>query len=47
MNAAERLVRKADQVQQRVRPLAFAVGVFKKFGDDRGGSLCALLTFYG
>lgn len=47
MNAAERLVRKADQVQRRARPLAFVVGVFKKFGDDRGGSLCALLTFYG
>ena len=21
--------------------------MFKKFGDDRGGSLCAMLTFYG
>ena len=47
MNVAERLVRRVDRAQQGVRPLAFAVGVFKKFGDDRGGSLAALLTFYG
>ena len=47
MNVIERFARKADKIQQGVRPLAFAVGVFKKFGDDRGGSLAALLTFYG
>jgi YihY family inner membrane protein len=47
MNTVERAVRKADRVQQRVRPIAVAVGVVKKFGDDRGGSLAALLTFYG
>jgi YihY family inner membrane protein len=47
MNLIERVTRKADAAQQRVRPLAFTVGVFKKFGDDRGGSLAALLTFYG
>ena len=47
MNVVERLVRKADKAQQGVRPLAFVVGVCKKFGDDRGGSLAALLTFYG
>ena len=47
MNVVERLARRADRAQQGVRPLAFAVGVFKKFGDDRGGSLAALLTFYG
>jgi YihY family inner membrane protein len=47
MNVAEQLVRKVDGVQQNVRPLAFVVGVWKKFGDDRGGSLAALLTFYG
>jgi uncharacterized BrkB/YihY/UPF0761 family membrane protein len=47
MNVVERLVRRADQAQQGIRPLAFAVGVGKKFGDDRGGSLCALLAFYG
>src|ERR1700744_6644515 len=47
MNVAEQLVRRLDRAQQGVRPLAFAVGVIKKFGDDRGGSLAALLTFYG
>jgi YihY family inner membrane protein len=47
MNVVERLARKADTMQQGIRPVAFAVGVFKKFGDDRGGSLAALLTFYG
>jgi YihY family inner membrane protein len=47
MNVVERLARRADEAQQGVRPVAFAVGVFKKFGDDRGGSLAALLTFYG
>ena len=47
MNVVERLTRSADKAQQGVRPVAFAVGVFKKFGDDRGGSLAALLTFYG
>ncbi len=47
MNIVERLARKADTAQQGVRPIAFAVGVFKKFGDDRGGSLAALLAFYG
>ena len=47
MNVVEQLARRADKAQQGVRPVAFAVGVFKKFGDDRGGSLAALLTFYG
>jgi YihY family inner membrane protein len=47
MKVIERLVRGADRTQQDVRPLAFVVGVLKKFGDDRGGSLAALLTFYG
>jgi YihY family inner membrane protein len=47
MNAAEQLVRRIDQTQQGIRPLAFLVGVWKKFGDDRGGSLAALMTFYG
>ncbi|HEY5873777.1 MAG TPA: YhjD/YihY/BrkB family envelope integrity protein, partial [Ilumatobacteraceae bacterium] len=36
-----------DVRQQRVRPIAFVVGVFKKFGDDRGGRLAALVAYYG
>ncbi len=47
MNPFERALRTVDESQQRVRPLAFGFGVIKKFGDDRGGSLCALLAFYG
>jgi inner membrane protein YhjD len=40
-------VRKLDQFQQRHRPSAFVFGVIKKFGDDRGGALAALITYYG
>ncbi len=47
MNVVERGVRATDRVQQQWPPAAFAFGVIKKFGDDRGGSLCALLAFYG
>jgi YihY family inner membrane protein len=42
-----RLLRNADRFQQGHRPVAFAFGVVKKFGDDRGGSLAALVTYYG
>ncbi len=45
MNAAERLVRRIDTFQQEHRPAAFVFGVIKKFGDDRGGSLAALVTY--
>lgn len=41
------LIRRADRVQRRNRALAFAVGVVKKFGDDRGGHLAALIAYYG
>jgi YihY family inner membrane protein len=41
------LVRKVDRWQQRHRPSAFAVAVVKKYGDDRGGQLAALITYYG
>jgi YihY family inner membrane protein len=47
MNAIERVVRRIDAFQQRHRPLAFGFGVVKKFGDDRGGQLAALLAYYG
>lgn len=47
MNRIERLLRAIDTFQQRHSPLAFVFGVLKKYGDDRGGSLAALLTFYG
>lgn len=41
------LLRRVDTIQQRFRPTAFAFGVAKKFGDDRGGALAAELTYYG
>jgi YihY family inner membrane protein len=47
MNAIERVVRQVDAFQQRHRVPAFAFGVVKKFGDDRAGSLAALMAYYG
>jgi YihY family inner membrane protein len=47
MNRIERAVRRLDQAQQRHRATAFTFGVIKKYGDDRGGSLAALITYYG
>ena len=47
MNPAERVVRTIDGYQRRQRALGFLFGVVKKFGDDRGGALAALLTYYG
>jgi YihY family inner membrane protein len=47
MNPVERVIRKADAVQQRHSPLAFIFGVVKKFGDDNGGVLVANLTYAG
>ncbi len=41
------ILARIDRWQQRHGPTAFAFAVFKKFGDDRGGSLAALLTYYG
>lgn len=36
-----------DRAQQRRRPIAFCVGVIKKFGDDRAGHYAALIAYYG
>ncbi|MFF8773040.1 YihY/virulence factor BrkB family protein [Kitasatospora sp. NPDC015120] len=47
MNPVERVLRALDGLQQRHRPPAVVFGVVKKYGDDRGGLLCALLTYYG
>jgi YihY family inner membrane protein len=47
VNSIERVVRLVDEKQQRSGPLGFTFAVVKKFGDDRGGMLAALLTFYG
>ena len=46
MNGAERVARRADHFQQAHRPVAFTFGVIRKFGDDRGASLAALLAYH-
>ena len=40
-------IARLDRLQQRIGVLAFTYGVVKKFSDDRGGNLCALMTYYG
>lgn len=47
MNPVEGVVRRVDRFQQTHRPLAIGFGVIKKFGDDRAGSLAALIAYYG
>ena len=46
MNRVERLARRFDRWQQRHPPMAFAVAVMKKFGDDQAGNQVALLTYF-
>jgi YihY family inner membrane protein len=46
-NPVERLVRPLDRRQQRNPVAARAYAVIKKFGDDRGGMLAGMVTFYG
>jgi membrane protein len=41
-----RPVRAFDQIQQRQRWLAVPMAVVKKFGDDQGGNLAALVAYY-
>jgi YihY family inner membrane protein len=38
---------RVDQAQQRRTWIAFPLAVAKKFGDDRAGSLAALVAYYG
>jgi YihY family inner membrane protein len=46
-NLIKSLLRRIDTAQQNHPVPAFAFGVVKKYGDDNGGSLAALLTYYG
>ena len=46
MSRVERLARAVDRFQQRHSPIAFLYAVVKKFGDDKAGSLAALLVYY-
>jgi hypothetical protein len=36
-----------DAFQRRTRPVGFLYGVVKKFGNDNGGMLAGLMTYYG
>ena len=36
-----------DRFQRERAPIAFVVGVLKKYGEDQGGQLSALMTYYG
>ncbi|AUG80486.1 hypothetical protein CFP65_5803 [Kitasatospora sp. MMS16-BH015] len=47
MNPIERALRGLDRRQQRRKPTAVVFAVVKKYGDDRGGLLAALVTYYG
>jgi len=47
MQAAERLLRRADGQQQQRAWIAFPYAVMKKFGDDQAGNLAALIAYYG
>lgn len=47
MNPFERAARAVDRFQQRHTVVAFPIAVFKKFGDDEGGRLAALIAYYG
>lgn len=42
-----RRLRILDRWQRSFLPLAFVVGVVKKYGEDHGGYQAALLTYYG
>src|SRR2546426_12702825 len=45
MNPVERAIRRVDATQQRFTPVAFVVGVVKKYGDDNGGVLVSNLAY--
>jgi membrane protein len=46
MEAAQKVVRRADEAHQRHPWLAFPYAVVKKFGDDQAGNLAALISYY-
>ena len=45
--AAQRILRRADDVQRGHAAFAFPFAVLKKFGDDRASQLAALISYYG
>lgn len=47
LNFVQTVVAKVDSFQRRHMGLALPIGIIKKFGDDGGGHLAALMTYYG
>lgn len=47
MRGIDKAVGAADAFQRRTRPVGFLYGVVKKFGNDNGGMLAGLMTYYG
>lgn len=47
MNPFPDLLTRLDAIQRVHRPTAFGYAVLKKYGDDRGGYLAALIAYYG
>jgi YihY family inner membrane protein len=46
MSVVDRIVNRLDRVQQHQPWLAFPLAVLKKYGEDGGGNLAALLAYY-
>lgn len=46
-NFIQKIVARADAFQRHHRWLAMPYGIVKKFGEDGGGHLAALMTYYG
>ena len=46
-NPLQKAVHAVDDAQARTTLLAFPLAVVKKFGDDDGGNLAALIAYYG
>lgn len=46
MNFVQQSVKKLDNFQQRVKPLAFGYAVIKKYSEEETGYKAALLTYY-
>jgi YihY family inner membrane protein len=47
MGVTDKPIKRVDAFQQRHGITAFGFAVAKKYGDDRGGMLAAVITYYG
>ena len=46
VNIVDRIARRLDRFQQRLSWLAYPFAIAKKFDDDQGGNLAALMAYY-